>query len=353
MRNLFLLVACLVVGIATAQKKPSYPDGLYAEVNTTKGLIVLQLEFERTPMTVANFVGLAEGTIDNTVLPPGKPYYDGSLWHRVVPGHVIQCGMPANSKEPGPGYEYPNEINPLLNHGRAGMVGIANGGPHTNGSQWYITLADRSYLDGDYTVFGHVIKGLEVLPTITQEDIIKTVRIVRVGKSAEGFRPTTTSFKAMVEAQKVSVKEAEQKRRTEEEAFIQQSWPQAQSFMRYSILQNGEGARPKIGDRMTIRYSAQIPGGDKFVSTADGGKPWYGESASAFEFVVGTTTITAGFDAGVAQMRKGEKRVLIVPSEQAYGAGGYYPPDRKGEKRFHVSPFKTIIYEVEVLDISR
>ncbi|MBL7851359.1 MAG: peptidylprolyl isomerase, partial [Cyclobacteriaceae bacterium] len=115
------LLACLLFTAAEAQRKGKvkYSDGLYAEVNTTKGLIVLQLEFEKVPVAVASFVGLAEGTIDNAALPPGQPYYNGSRWHRVVPGHVIQCGMPANSTAGSPGYDYPNEIVPGLSHDKA------------------------------------------------------------------------------------------------------------------------------------------------------------------------------------------------------------------------------------------
>jgi len=225
-------------------------------------------------------------------------------------------------------------------------VGIANGGPHTNGSQWYITLGDRSYLDGDYTIFGHVINGLDVLPLITQEDVIKTLKIVRVGKVAEEFRPTTQRFKAMVEKQKAAIGAREQKRKEDEEAFIRKNWPDALPFIRIVIVAGGDGPRPKNGDQITLRYNGQIPGGDSFVSTPDG-KPWFGKESAPFAFVIGTTTINSGFDAGVSKMRVGEKRVLIVPAEQAYGAGGYYPPERKGEKRFHVSPYQTIVYEVE------
>lgn len=328
-------------------------DGLYAEVNTSKGLIVLQLEFEKVPMTVANFVGLAEGTIDNAVLPRGKPYFNGSRWHRVVPGHVIQCGMAARSSSDGPGYDYPNEIVPELSHDHAGAVGIANAGPHTNGSQWYITLGDRSYLDGDYTVFGNVITGLDVLPLITQEDSIKTIKIIRVGKAAEAFRPTTETFKAQVLERKYAALAAEKKRREDEEQFIQQNWPYAQIITRQYIAQEGNGPSPRRGDKLIVKYKGQILGGDSFVSTSDAGKPWYGESPATFEYVVGTTTINPGFDAAVGQMRRGERRVLILNAGIAYGLSGYYPPERKGEKRFHVGPYKTIVYEVEVLELVR
>src|SRR5271155_2556912 len=156
-RSLLPLAAILAIcslGFArSAGRQDGYSEGLYAELRTTKGLIVMQLEFEKTPMTVANFVGLAEGTIENKALPLGKPFFDGTVFHRVVPGHVIQAGRPV-ATETGPGYTFPNEIDPTLNHGRAGMVGMANSGPHTNSSQFYVTLGDRSYLDGNYTVFG-------------------------------------------------------------------------------------------------------------------------------------------------------------------------------------------------------
>ncbi len=352
-RLLGLILACCLLTTAEAQKrgKATYADGLYAEVNTSKGLIVIQLEFEKTPVAVASFVGLAEGTIENTSLPEGTPYYNGSRWHRVVPGHVIQCGMPANSTAGGPGYAYPNEIVPGLSHASAGMVGVANSGPHTNGSQWYITLGDRSYLDGDYTVFGRVIRGLEFAYAISQEDVIHSIVIVRVGTAASAFRPTTSSFRALVDARKMAVKEEELRYTETTESFIRAQWPQATPYFRQATLVAGDGPLPKPGDKLRVRYTGQIPGGDSFVSTSDGGKPWYGASADTFEYAVGSTRITPGFDAAVAGMRKGEKRVLILPSEQAYGHGGYYPPERKGEKRFHVGPNRMIIYEVEVLDL--
>lgn len=351
MRIFLLALLFATVTSVTAQKKAAYPDGLYAEVMTSKGMIVMQLEFEKTPMTVASFVGLAEGTIENSVLPLGKPYYDGAKWHRVVPGHVIQCGIPANTTAGSPGYSFPNEIVfPELNHGRAGMVGMANGGAHTNGSQWYITLGDRSYLDPDYTVFGHVVKGLDVAPAITQDDVITTVKIVRVGKAANAFHPTTASFRAMVEAMKVTVADREAKKRADDEAYIQRTWPDAKPMLRMQVVTQGQGRSIAAGDTIKLRYKAQFPGGDSFVSTSDGGMPWFGDVPEVFEYTVGTTKVTPGFDAGIVGMRKGEKRVIVVSSEQAYGFQGYYPRERKGEKRFHVSPNQIIIYEVEVME---
>ncbi len=184
-------------GPALAQEEEPLPPGLYAELSTAKGLIVINLEFKRVPMTVANFVGLAEGTIRNQALPLGTPYYDGSAFHRVAPGHVIQAGSPVSEVASTPGYSIPNEIDPELSNGKEGMVGMVNGGPHTGKSQFYITLGDRSYLDGDYAVFGEVIRGMDVVRSIAQGDIIETVRIRRIGEEAGAFRPTTESFRQM------------------------------------------------------------------------------------------------------------------------------------------------------------
>jgi len=339
--------------------KPKYPDGLYAEVMTNKGLIVLQFEFEKTPMTVANYVGLAEGTIDNATFPPGRPYFDGTKWHRVVAGHVIQCGIPKSAKagaDGGPGYEFPNEIVlPDLNHGRAGMMNMANGGPHTNGSQWCITLSDRSYLDGDYTVFGHVVEGMDVVFKIAQGDEVESVRIVRVGQAAKAFRPTTASFRAMVEAAKVRVAEADARKKAEEDAAVQRNWPNAialENGLRYVVLREGLGKPPVNGQKMTVAYSGKcLLSGKAFVSTAEEGKPYWGETPAPFEFEVGKSKVNPGIDAALALMKKGERRLIIVPAALGYGTGGFYAKQRPNEKRFVISPNTLLVYEIEVIDI--
>jgi peptidylprolyl isomerase len=356
---ILILTASMIFLAACA--KPKYPEGLYAEVMTNKGLIILQLEFEKIPMTAANFVGLAEGTIDNAAFPPGTPYFDGSKWHRVVAGHVIQCGIPKSAKageDGGPGYEFPNEIVlPDLNHGRAGMVNMANGGPHTNGSQWCITLGDRSYLDGDYTVFGHVVEGMDVVFKIAKDDEVQYVRIVRVGKAAKSFRPTTESFKAMVEAAKVRVAEADAKKKTEEEAAIRQNWPDAialENGLKYIVLREGKGKPPVIGQKLTVAYSGKcLLSGKTFVSTAEDGKPYWGETPAAFEFVLGKSKVNPGVDAIVAQMKKGEKWLVIVPASMGYKTSGFYAKQRPNEKRFVISPNTLLVYELELADIGR
>jgi cyclophilin family peptidyl-prolyl cis-trans isomerase len=342
----------------TACAKPKYPEGLYAAVLTNKGLIVLQLEFEKTPMTVANFVGLAEGTIENAAFPSGTPFFDGTKWHRVVAGHVIQCGIPKSVKadpDGGPGYEFPNEIVlPELNHGRAGMVNMANGGPHTNGSQWCITLGDRSYLDGDYTVFGHVVEGMDVVFKIAQGDDVQSVRIVRIGKAAKAFRPTTESFRAMVEAAKLRVAEADAKKKADEDEAIQRNWASAvalESGLKYVVLREGQGMPPAAGQKLRVAYSGRcLLSGKAFVSTTDEGKPYWGETPAVFEFVAGKSKVNPGVETVVALMKKREKRLVIVPASLGYGRSGFYAKQRPNEKRFVISPNTLLVYEIELVD---
>jgi cyclophilin family peptidyl-prolyl cis-trans isomerase len=333
-----------------------YANGLYAEVTTNKGMIVLQLEFKKTPMTVANFVGLAEGTIRNSALPEGTPYFSGTRFHRVVPGHVLQTGIPANGKTQGPGYQFPNEIRlPELNHDRAGMLNMANSGPHTNGSQWCIMLGNRSYLNGDYTVFGHVVQGLDVVFAVVQGDEVQSVKIVRVGREAEAFRPTTEFFQKMVEAARVRVQQAEAMKRADEEKTIGRKWPQAQAMdngVKDVVVRAGNGEIPAAGMRMKVAYTGKSLYDLRFVSTAEGGNPSFGTAPEPFEIEAGKGLVNRGLDAALAQMRKGEKRILIIPPTQAYGTAGFYGKETPGQKRFHISPNTILIYEVEVLDIT-
>jgi cyclophilin family peptidyl-prolyl cis-trans isomerase len=347
------VVAILASGTA-ACRHAKYPAGLYAEVATGKGPIVIKLEYEKTPMTVANFVGLAEGTIDNAASPAGAPFFDHTVWHRVVPGHVIQCGMGGGGKAEGPGYEFPNEIVlPGLDHGRAGMVGMANGGPHTNGSQWYITLGDRSYLDGDYTVFGSVFAGMDVVNAIVQGDEVRTVRIIREGRAARAFRPTTDSFKAMVETARVRVAKEEAEKKAREDEFVRAHWPEAVDAgdgLMYVVLRPGAGRPPAEGDTVKASYAGQAPlAGKSFISTTDQGQPFWGETPEPFELVVGRPGVNPGLDRAIAAMAKGEKRLVIVPAALGYGTSGFYARQRPGQKRFVISPNTLLIYEVELL----
>lgn len=366
----FVFVCIVLLLTTSAAFAAAYPPGLYAELQTNKGLIVLRLEFEKAPLTVANFVGLAEGRITTPARPKGTPFYSGSKFHRVVPGHVIQAGIPAvipavipdgvptgapdGDKEDGPGYAIPNEIVPGLSHDRAGVLGMANAGPHTNGSQFYITLGDRSYLDGMYTVFGEVVQGLDVVMAVVQDDVIQSVRIVRVGRAAQRFRVDDASFRRRLAAAHQQVKEAAEARRRSEAAQIASTWPdlqQGENGVQWRILQPGDGDAPAAGARLKVRYTASILNGKEFFSSVDEGKPMGDGPAEAFVCELGKTQVTPGLDAMVGRMKRGEKRLVVVPAAQGYGQNGFFAKSRPGVRRFVLPPDATLVYWIELLDI--
>jgi len=200
---LLLMAAMLVAGCSSLRTPaapagstpPKPPEGIFAEITTPRGLIVCELYFQKAPLTVMNFVGLAEGTLGPT---PRRPYFDGLLFHRVVPEFVIQCGDPTGTGRGGPGYTFPDEFAAGLRHDIPGVLSMANSGPDTNGSQFFITLGDARYLDFVHSIFGRVIQGQEILPQITRNDAIQTVKIVRRGVAATRFKADEPTFNAAV-----------------------------------------------------------------------------------------------------------------------------------------------------------
>jgi peptidyl-prolyl cis-trans isomerase A (cyclophilin A) len=202
--HLLCLAAVALAGPATTawaqEGTKKLADGLYAEMETSKGKILIQLEFEKTPLTVANFVGLAEGTKHYSKTPgeapkaQNKPFYDGLTFHRVIPDFMIQGGDPQGTGGGDPGYKFRNEIDPSLKHDRAGILSMANAGPDTNGSQFFITHKDTPWLDGKHTVFGHVVEGQDVVNKIVKGDTIKSVKILRIGDKAKAFKGDEADF---------------------------------------------------------------------------------------------------------------------------------------------------------------
>lgn len=188
-----LITACTlllaVFSVISAQaKKPKLEKGLYAEIQTTKGNILIRLEFEKTPLTVANFVGLAEGKIKNSAKAEGVPFYDGLKFHRVIANFMIQGGDPMGNGMGGPGYAFRDEFLPEFRFTGPGILAMANSGPATNGSQFFITHKETSWLNDRHTIFGHVVTGQEVVNAIAQDDVIQKVKIIRKGRPAKKFK---------------------------------------------------------------------------------------------------------------------------------------------------------------------
>ena len=358
-----LAVLGAIALLAAAQESPKRPDGIYAEIKTSKGLIVARLEMDLVPMTVANFVGLAEGTIANAAFDPGRPYFDGTTWHRVEAGHVIQTGIPKSDRSRGPGYQFPNEIHARLSHNHLGALNMANGGPNTNASQFCIMLGDRSYLDGDFTVFGDTVDGLDVVKRVERGDVIESIRIVRVGAKAQAFHPTTESFQAMVKAAEQRVADHVEKKKAAERDWIAQNYPKA-TGPEGGVLTQELAPPPEGAPSGTIlhvkyvgkeaRYQGLVIGWDgplmTSVSFASGanGVPGFYESPQSFPYEVGKTKINPGLDGVIAGMRPGERKLAIVPAALGYGRRGTYPPEVAGRRRLIVSPNALLVYEVEV-----
>jgi len=152
----------------------SREPGTYAHFTTNQGSFVVKLFDDVAPKTVANFVGLADGTKawkdPVTGQSVNKPFYNGLTFHRVIDGFMIQGGCPLGTGTGGPGYRFEDEFSPQARHARAGMLSMANAGPGTNGSQFFITYADTPHLDDRHSVFGRVVEGMDVLNSIRERD---------------------------------------------------------------------------------------------------------------------------------------------------------------------------------------
>ena len=308
-------------------------DGVFAKITTSKGEILLSLEYEKTPMTVSNFVGLAEGSLN--LNNPGVPFYDGLTFHRVINDFMIQTGCPEGKGTGGPGYKFPDEIDDSLKHVGAGTLSMANAGPGTNGSQFFITHVATPWLDGKHTVFGHIVEGQDVVNSIAQDDVMEKVEILRVGEDAENFIVTKESFaEAVIKAES---KEKARLANLNKELIkeLENRWPNAtttKSGLRYVVLNEGTGDdSPKAGKEVTVHYTGTLLDGRTFDSSVQRGTP--------ATFAVGQ--VIEGWNEALVTMKKGEKRTLIIPPELGYGAQGYPGV---------IPPNSYLIFDVELLD---
>ena len=295
-------------------------DGIYAAIHTQKGILTLQLHYKQTPATVGNFVGLAEGTLANEVKSNGTPYYDGLNFHRVIPDFMIQGGCPQGSGVGGPGYQFDDEIDPSLRHDKAGILSMANAGPGTNGSQFFITHVPTPWLDGKHTVFGCIVEGQEIVDSIAQGDTIDKIEIQRVGKDAQDWDAIAAfnDFNQMAQA----LIEAQMAKQVEELEKASAGFQQTASGLRYQIIQEGTGEQATAGKTVSVHYKGQLLDGTVFDSSYKRQQP--------IDFVLGQGQVIPGWDEGVSLLKVGDKARFVIPSDLAYGsrgAGGVIPPD--------------------------
>ena len=309
-------------------------DGLFARIATNRGDIVLRLEYEKTPMTVANFVALAEGKMDAA---GGRPYYNGLSFHRVIEDFMIQGGCPHGTGAGGPGYNFPDEIHPDLLHDGPGILSMANAGPGTNGSQFFITHTETPWLDGRHTVFGRVVQGQNVVNAIQQGDRMNSITIIRNGTQANAFMADQETFDALVHDVSTVAYERTMAQREEVLAEINGLYPNAlvtESGIRYIVQTTGRGPKPEAGSEVSVKYKGMFLSGEVFDDSEQHGQH--------LEFPVGVGIIMSGIDEAVSDMTLGEIRTVILPPELAFG-------DR-GVDNF-IPPNSFVVFEFELLEI--
>ena len=308
-------------------------EGIFAVFSTDKGSIKIQLTYDKTPGTVGNFVGLVEGAIKNDIKEMGTPYYDGLKFHRVIPDFMIQGGCPQGTGVGGPGYNFDDEFHPELKHDRAGILSMANAGPGTNGSQFFITHIETPWLDGKHTVFGQLIEGQDVVNAIAQNDVIQKITIERMGESAEKF-DAIAAFNTFVNEKEARINAAKEKEADELEAVVA-GMEKTASGLYYKINKLGEGQNPSAGSNVAVHYRGMLMDGTVFDSSYQRNEP--------INFTLGQGQVIPGWDEGIALLNKGASAKLVIPSDLAYGssgAGGVIPGDA------------TLIFEVELVEFS-
>jgi len=307
-------------------------DGLYAKFNTTKGEILVALEYQKTPGTVGNFVALAEGEMENSVKPQGQPFYDGLKWHRVIPDFMIQGGCPQGTGTGSPGYKFDDEFHPELKHDKPGVLSMANSGPGSNGSQFFITHIETPWLDNKHSVFGHVVEGQEVVDNIAQDDKLESLEIIRKGDAAEAFN-AIEAFRTFEGAREKRINEERESAKAEMDK-LSAGFDETKSGLRYKIIQKGDGKSAETGKTVSVHYKGQLADGTVFDSSYKRNKP--------LDFQVGVGQVIAGWDEGICMLQVGDKARFVIPSDLGYGAagaGGVIPANA------------TLVFDVELMDV--
>ncbi len=307
-------------------------DGIYAKFNTPKGEILVKLTHDKTPGTVGNFVALAEGNMENSAKPQGKPYYDGLKFHRVIADFMIQGGCPLGTGTGDPGYKFDDEFHPELQHSGPGVLSMANAGPGTNGSQFFITHVATPWLDNKHTVFGNVVEGQDVVDAIAQGDTIESLEIIRVGDDAKNWN-AIEAFRTFEGAREKRIAEAKAMAEAQMEKLAA-GFDKTNSGLRYKIIQKGSGPKAEKGKTVSVHYEGALDNGQVFDSSYKRNQP--------IDFTLGIGQVIPGWDEGIGLLHVGDKARFVIPSHLAYGstgAGGVIPPNA------------TLIFDVELMGV--
>ncbi len=307
-------------------------DGIYAKFNTPKGEILVKLTHDKTPGTVGNFVALAEGNMENSAKPQGKPYYDGLKFHRVIADFMIQGGCPLGTGTGDPGYKFDDEFHPELQHSGPGVLSMANAGPGTNGSQFFITHVATPWLDNKHTVFGNVVEGQDVVDAIAQGDTIESLEIIRVGDDAKNWN-AIEAFRTFEGAREKRIAEAKAMAEAQMEKLAA-GFDKTNSGLRYKIIQKGSGPKAEKGKTVSVHYEGALDNGQVFDSSYKRNQP--------IDFTLGIGQVIPGWDEGIGLLQVGDKARFVIPSHLAYGsigAGGVIPPNA------------TLIFDVELMGV--
>ena len=305
-------------------------NGLFATLSTSKGEIKIELEFEKTPGTVGNFVGLSLGLISNSIKPLGEAYYNGLKFHRVINDFMIQAGCPIGTGTGDPGYKFDDEFHNELKHDRPGVISMANAGPSTNGSQFFITHLETPWLDNKHTVFGNVIDGMDVVNSISQNDEIISIKINAVGDKAKAF----DAAKAFEDFNKSKADRIKKEKENELKLLkdLSKGFSKTSSGLLYKFEKENNSHKPSNGNKVKVHYKGMLLDGTVFDSSFKRNQP--------IEFTLGVGQVIKGWDEGISLLGIGDKASFIIPSDLAYGAsgaGGVIPPNA------------TLIFEVELI----
>ena len=305
-------------------------NGLFATISTSKGEIKIELEFEKTPGTVGNFVGLSLGLINNSIKPLGEAYYNGLKFHRVINDFMIQAGCPFGTGTGDPGYKFDDEFHNELKHDRPGVISMANAGPSTNGSQFFITHLETPWLDNKHTVFGNVIDGMDVVNSISQNDEIISIKINAVGDKAKAF----DAAKAFEDFNKSKADRIKKEKENELKMLkdLSKGFSKTSSGLLYKFEKENNSHKPSNGNKVKVHYKGMLLDGTVFDSSFKRNQP--------IEFTLGVGQVIKGWDEGISLLGIGDKASFIIPSHLAYGssgAGGVIPPNA------------TLVFEVELI----